>query len=337
MSITKNAFLRYQTLNRCFKNNGRNYLIADLLEEVNTALFDDNPSNNGIQIRQLRDDIKFMKSEAGFNAPIESRVIDGKKHAYFYIDPNFSISNMPINETEIHQFKNALTLLSRFEGSPGFEWISEVSVILQDSFGLKTNNEKVISFERNLDYTGENFITQLFNAIVNKRVLSIEYEPFGQERSAIQFHPYFLKQYNNRWFVFGLNEENNIATWNLALDRIKSLEEIHVTYRQNETDWDFHFSSIYGVSKPFDKNEEEIHLLFSKRQAPYIITKPIHETQKHYELEDGLLVKIKVIPNFDLEQLILSFGERVKVLLPIHLKEKISARIELSLSKYKEN
>jgi len=335
MSITKNAFLRYQTLNRCFKNNGRNYLIADLLEEVNTALFDDNPSNNGIQIRQLRDDIKFMKSEAGFNAPIESRVIDGKKHAYFYIDPNFSISNMPINETELLQFKNALTLLSRFEGSPGFEWISEVSVILQDSFGLKTNNEKVISFERNLDYTGENFITQLFNAIVNKRVLSIEYEPFGQERSAIHFHPYFLKQYNNRWFVFGLNEENNIATWNLALDRIKSLEEIHVTYRQNETDWDFHFSSIYGVSKPFDKNEEEIHLLFSKRQAPYIITKPIHETQKHYELEDGLLVKIKVIPNFDLEQLILSFGEGVKVLLPVHLKEKISDRIELSLSQYK--
>ena len=337
MSITKNAFLRYQTLNRCFKNNGRNYLIADLLEEVNTALFDDNPSNNGIQIRQLRDDIKFMKSEAGFNAPIESRVIDGKKHAYFYIDPNFSISNMPINETELLQFKNALTLLSRFEGSPGFEWISEVSVILQDSFGLKTNNEKVISFERNLDYTGENYISQLFNAIVNKRVLSIEYEPFGQEMTVINFHPYFLKQYNNRWFVFGLNEENNIATWNLALDRIKSLEEIHVTYRQNETDWDFHFSSIYGVSKPFDKNEEEIHLLFSKRQAPYIITKPIHETQKHYELEDGLLVKIKVIPNFDLEQLILSFGEGVKVLLPIHLKEKISARIELSLSKYKEN
>ena len=337
MTVIKNAFLRYQTLDRCFKNTGRKYLIDNLLEEVNTALFDDNPSNSGIQIRQLRDDIKYMKSERGFNAPIDSKVIDGKKHAYFYSDPNFSINNMPINETEIHQFKNALTLLSRFEGSPGFEWISEVSVILQDSFGLKTNNEKVISFERNLDYSGENYISQLFNAIVNKRVLNIEYSPFGQEMSAIQFHPYFLKQYNNRWFVFGLNEENNIATWNLALDRIKSIEELNVSYQDNETDWDFHFSSIYGVSKPFDKNEEEIHLLFSKRQAPYIITKPIHETQKHYEVEDGLLVKIKVIPNFDLEQLILSFGERVKVLLPIHLKEKISARIELSLSKYIEN
>ena len=336
MTVIKNAFLRYQTLDRCFKNNGRKYLIDNLLEEVNTALFDDNPSNSGIQIRQLRDDIKYMKSERGFNAPIDSKVIDGKKHAYFYSDPNFSINNMPINETEVLQFKNALTLLSRFEGSPGFEWISEVSVILKDSFGLKTNNEKVISFERNLDYTGENYISQLFNAIVNKRVLSIEYEPFGQERSAIHFHPYFLKQYNNRWFVFGLNEENNIATWNLALDRIKSLEEIHKSYRQNETDWDFHFSSIYGVSKPFDKNEEEIHLLFSKRQAPYIITKPIHETQKHYEVEEGLLVKIKVIPNFELEQLILSFGDGVKVVSPIHLREKIFSRIQNSLNQYLE-
>jgi predicted DNA-binding transcriptional regulator YafY len=336
MTVIKNAFLRYQTLDRCFKNNGRKYLIDNLLEEVNTALFDDNPSNSGIQIRQLRDDIKYMKSERGFNAPIDSKVIDGKKHAYFYSDPNFSINNMPINETEVLQFKNALTLLSRFEGSPGFEWISEVSVILKDSFGLKTNNEKVISFERNLDYTGENYISQLFNAIVNKRVLSIEYEPFGQERSAIHFHPYFLKQYNNRWFVFGLNEENNIATWNLALDRIKSLEEIHKSYRQNETDWDFHFSSIYGVSKPFDKNEEEIHLLFSKRQAPYIITKPIHETQKHYEVEEGLLVKIKVVPNFELEQLILSFGDGVKVVSPIHLREKIFSRIQNSLNQYLE-
>ena len=336
MSITKNAFLRYQTLDRCFKNNGRNYLIADLLEEVNTALFDDNPSNNGIQIRQLRDDIKFMKSEAGFNAPIESRVIDGKKHAYFYFDPNFSISNMPINETELLQFKNALTLLSRFEGSPGFEWISEVSVILKDSFGLKTNNEKVISFERNLDYTGENYITQLFNAIVNKRVLSIEYEPFGQEMAVINFHPYFLKQYNNRWFIFGLNQANNIATWNLALDRIKSIEELNASYQDNETDWDFHFSSIYGVSKPFNQNEEEVQLLFTKMQAPYIITKPLHETQKHYELEDGLLIKLNLIPNFELEQLILSFGDGVKVITPIHLKDKILSRIQNSLSQYSE-
>ena len=337
MSIIKNALLRYQTLDRCFKNTGRNYLIDELLEEVNQVLIDENPCNSGIQIRQLREDIRFMKSELGYSAPIESRVISGKKHAYFYTEPTFSINNSPLNSTEAEQLKSVLTLLNRFQGNPGFEWLTEMSVILKDTFSLKSNSKKAISFEGNIDYTGYEFITPLFNAIVNNRVLKINYTPFGQDEIQLTFHPYHLKQFNNRWFVFGLNANLNAPAWNLALDRITNIIEIQDVYVEDFSDWDYFFSEIIGVSKPFDQNEEEIHLLFSKRQAPYIITKPIHETQKHYELEDGLLVKIKVIPNFDLEQLILSFGERVKVLLPIHLKEKISDRIELSLSQYKEN
>ena len=337
MSIIKNALLRYQTLDRCFKNNGRSYLIEDLLEEVNQTLFDENPENSGIQVRQLREDIRFMRSELGYSAPIESRVISGKKHAYFYTEPTFSINNSPLNSTEAEQLKSVLTLLNRFQGNPGFEWLTEMSVILKDTFSLKSNSKKAISFEGNIDYTGYEFITPLFNAIVNNRVLKINYTPFGQDEIQLTFHPYHLKQFNNRWFVFGLNANLNAPSWNLALDRITNIVEIQDVYVEDFTDWDYFFSEIIGVSKPFDQNEEEIHLLFSKRQAPYIITKPIHETQKHYELEDGLLVKIKVIPNFELEQLILSFGEGVKVLLPVHLKEKISDRIELSLSQYKEN
>ena len=337
MSIIKNALLRYQTLDRCFKNTGRSYLIEDLLEEVNQTLFDENPENSGIQVRQLREDIRFMRSELGYSAPIESRVISGKKHAYFYTEPTFSINNSPLNTTEAEQLKSVLTLLNRFQGNPGFEWLTEMSVILKDTFSLKSNSKKAISFEGNIDYTGYEFITPLFNAIVNNRVLKINYTPFGQDEIQLTFHPYHLKQFNNRWFVFGLNANLNAPAWNLALDRITNIIEIQDVYVEDFSDWDYFFSEIIGVSKPIDQNEEEIHLLFSKRQAPYIITKPIHETQKHYELEDGLLVKIKVIPNFDLEQLILSFGERVKVLLPIHLKEKISDRIELSLSQYKEN
>ena len=337
MSIIKNALLRYQTLDRCFKNNGRSYLIEDLLEEVNQTLFDENPENSGIQVRQLREDIRFMRSELGYSAPIESRVISGKKHAYFYTEPTFSINNSPLNTTEAEQLKSVLTLLNRFQGNPGFEWLTEMSVILKDTFSLKSNSKKAISFEGNIDYTGYEFITPLFNAIVNNRVLKINYTPFGQDEIQLTFHPYHLKQFNNRWFVFGLNANLNAPAWNLALDRITNIIEIQDVYVEDFSDWDYFFSEIIGVSKSFDQNEEEIHLLFSKRQAPYIITKPIHETQKHYELEDGLLVKIKVIPNFELEQLILSFGEGVKVLLPVHLKEKISDRIELSLSQYKEN
>ena len=70
MSINKNAVLRYNTLDKCFKNHGRKHYFQDLLDIINAVLTDDNPKSTGIQTRQLRDDIRFMKSEAGYFAPI---------------------------------------------------------------------------------------------------------------------------------------------------------------------------------------------------------------------------------------------------------------------------
>ena len=95
MSLTKNALLRYLTLDRCFRNSGRSYNFEDLLSEVNTALMEDDPTSSGINIRQLRSDIQFMRSEVGYAAPIVSEIYSGKKHSYFYSDPSFSINNSP--------------------------------------------------------------------------------------------------------------------------------------------------------------------------------------------------------------------------------------------------
>jgi hypothetical protein len=43
MAINKNALIRYQVLDRCFRNPGRMYFWQDLLEECNQALADINP------------------------------------------------------------------------------------------------------------------------------------------------------------------------------------------------------------------------------------------------------------------------------------------------------
>ena len=57
MSTNKNALIRYQVLDRCFRNIGKMYFWEDLLEECNKALIDFDPNSNGIQRRQLFDDI----------------------------------------------------------------------------------------------------------------------------------------------------------------------------------------------------------------------------------------------------------------------------------------
>jgi hypothetical protein len=135
MATNKNAVLRYNTLDKCFSNFGRKYYFKDLLGKVNEVIEDFDPGCIGIKIRQLRDDIRFMKSEAGYSAPIIA-IKEGKKAYYRYEDNKFSINNSPLNLTEIEQLRNAISVLQRFEGAPQFEWINEIGPMLTSHFSL---------------------------------------------------------------------------------------------------------------------------------------------------------------------------------------------------------
>lgn len=327
MSVNKNALIRYQVLDRCFRNTGRMYFWESLLEECNKALINFDPNSEGIQRRQLFDDIRFMESEQGWSIPL-GRVRHGRKVYYRYEDLTFSISNQPLNDSEAEQIKSALQIFSRFSGTPQFEWVNEMIPMLESKFGLIERKSEVISFESNIDLKGLHFLTPLFNAIINERVLSVTYKDFkSSEPYEIIFHPYYLKQYNNRWFAFGLNSDSQVPYWNLALDRIESLSETNLKYKPSKTDWEEYFYDLVGVTRPKGVDLQDIVLKFTPEVAPYIITKPLHPSQKHKNDPTGLEVKIKVIPNFELERLVLSFGEQVKVISPQDFKERIFQRL----------
>lgn len=334
MATNKNAIIRYQTLDKCFRNPGRMYFWEDLLEECNSALMDFNAYGEGIQRRQLLDDIRFMESEQGWSIPLE-RLRHGKKVFYRYEDLSFSINNQPLNDSEVEKIKSALQIFSRFAGTPQFEWVNEMIPMLESKFGLIERKYEVINFESNIDLKGLHFLTPLFNAIINERVLLVKYKDFkSSDPYDITFHPNYLKQFNSRWFAFGLNAENQIQKWNLALDRVESLSETNLRYHPSDMDWEEYFYDIVGVTRPEGVEIAEIILNFSPEVAPYIITKPIHPSQKHKNDPTGLEVKIKVIPNFELERLILSFGEQVKVISPQDFKERISYRLNSASCSY---
>ena len=318
MATNKNALLRYKTLDRCFQNTGRRYNFDDLLNEVNNALLEDDSKSSGINIRQLRADVQFMRSAGGYDAPIESEMFNGKKHVYFYSDPK--------------QMKSALELFQRFSGSPGFEWVEGMNVMLKNKFG--GGDDKVISFESNVDYTGYNWISPFFNAIVQKKVLWVTYTPFTGGSFSFIYHPYYLKQYNGRWFIFGLNEELGIETWTLPLDRVHAIKEAKAVYISTELDWDYHFSEIIGVTR-YNKPVETVELLFNEKRGKYAETKPLHESQRNKWTDKGFLVTLKLIPNLELEQVILFYGEDVEVLSPESLRLTIQNRVEQMQTVYK--
>ena len=331
MSINKKALTRYLAYDRCLRNTGAKYTWKRLIDEANKALLEE--GLEGIGKTQFYADMQYLEFSQ-WKAPIE-KYKDGRTVYFKYSNSAYSINNQPLNETETKQLKSAIQVLSRFKGVAQFEFINEIIPAIESKLGLVSLEREIMSFENNLDYEGSKFITPLFNAIVNKRSLNIEYQDFKSPLPySIAFHPYYLKQYNNRWFVFGYNEFTKNQYWNMALDRIKTIEEAKAKYVETDVDWEDYFYDLIGVTKKVDDEIQTVKLWFSPSQAPYIVTKPIHPTQKIKNTESGLEVTISVFLNYELEKLILSFGETVKVLSPSSFQKIILERISKSASLY---
>lgn len=331
MAITKNAIIRYQELDKCFRNPGRKFYIEDLLENCNEAITKLDPNSSGIKIRQLYDDITFMESSQGWSIPLD-RIKDGRKKYFRYEDLSFSINNQPINDLEAEQLKSAMMVLKRFKGMPQFEWINELLPKLDDTFKLSQHSDNIISFDRNEYLKGTEHLSPLFNAILYKQALQITYQSFKSDtEQELVFHPYHLKSYNNRWFLFGKSGNYENLT-NLALDRIKEIKDSEAAYLENGTlDFEEYFEDIVGVSKLADEKPLKIELYATTKVAPYIKTKPLHGSQRKIEdSEDGFIFSIEVIPNYELEQLLLSYGEAITIIGPPDFREKMKQRaIEL--------
>lgn len=336
MATNKHATIRYNALDKCFSNIGRKYYIDDLVEACNQAIYEFTGSNNGIKKRQIYADITFMKSEQGFAAPIESYA-DGRKKYHRYSDPNFSINKKEVSPKEQQQLKQALEVLSRFQGLPSFEWVDELNARLNDQVPKvgETQQSKHISFEENPFLKGKELFTPIYNAIRNQRVLKIDYQSYKSD-APIQFivHPYHLKQYNNRWFLFGQSESYETLT-NLALDRILAIEEIDQKYKPTTIDFDNYFEDIIGVTKPNDTALEKVQLKISRSLYPYIESKPLHGSQRVINREeDTITIELDILINYELHSTLLSFGDEIEVLAPNHFREKIKEKLSKSMKIY---
>ena len=329
MAITKNPLIRYKILDKCFRNPYKNFYFETLLETVNEALFQVTGNEEHIKTRQLRDDIAFMRSPEGWSIEL-AEISEGKKKIYRYEDLNFSINNAPLNDVEMDQFQSAIQVLSQFEGMPQFEGIQSIIAKLKTDLKITTNEKPFIGFDSAQDLKGIEHFSALYNAVQNKTPLQITYKDFKTEEPYTYiFHPYYLKEYNNRWFLFGLHSESWKSDWNVAIDRIVDVSPIDVPFVANETiDWQEYFSDMIGVSRGEGAELENVVLHFNQLTGKYMENKSIHETQKHKWINtDTLELKINVILNYELERLILSYGESVTVIEPQHLLEKISNRL----------
>jgi predicted DNA-binding transcriptional regulator YafY len=280
-----------------------------------------------------------MESSEGWSIDLE-RHKDGKKVFYRYKDLSFSINNMPLNDVEIQNLKESIDILSQFKGMPQFGWISEVIPKLQKGTSANELTQEWMEFESSEYLKGIDFLGPIVNALRYKKTLEISYQPYeNAEPYLLILHPYFLKQFNGRWFLFGLNSETENSAWTLAIDRIIEIKEVLIPFIENtEIDWKEYFEEMIGVTKPDGEEIQTITLHFFGKTGNYIQTKPLHGSQKDNWIDSNTLeVRLEVIPNYELERLILSYADSVKVIQPIAFVEVIKKRLQKSLNLYSNN
>jgi predicted DNA-binding transcriptional regulator YafY len=159
------------------------------------------------------------------------------------------------------------------------------------------------------------------------------------EASELIFHPFILKEFNNRWFVIGKKEEHSqIVT--LPLDRIQKIQfDLSVDYLDENFDADEYYKNTYGVTVLDEKHVMEIEFVANRNDAPYILTKPFHHSQKLLKTyENGnMRFSISVHHNFEIERLFLSFGGGILVTKPRDFKRKIHWKLKKALERYEYN
>ncbi|MGO1585656.1 MAG: helix-turn-helix transcriptional regulator [Mesonia sp.] len=317
MANSTHAHLRYNILDRCFRQ--KSYGFDKLLEVVNEEIAELYPGE-GIATRTLREDLKvFRNKETGFGAPLPEKI-----RVLKYTDPNFSIALRPLLEYEQYLMNAAQQLLNRFENHPKYNKLAEALIKFQDEEELENEASRILLYDHNEEYKGIKHIKPLYFSIRKKQVLKVTVQGFKDtESKTFEFHPHILKQYNRRWFVFGLNNTEEIQEWSIPLDdRLLGYEELkEIDYIEATTNWENFFRTMVGVVKPKDAEIEKVVLRFYNGREKYFKSKPFQpDFEEFFEEEKQDQVWFETIINKELVQQLLSYGQDVEVLEPERLK-----------------
>lgn len=350
MPVNKNAMTRYQILDELLSNRYHDYSIDDLTVAVNERLKE--MGIKPVTRRCIEMDIHYLEYDGPYMVEIQrkdmlvyntERQKTVTKKCLKYSDPSFSIFKKEMSDDEKYLLSQALDLLGQFDGLPTFEALQQLKS------GLSVRDHRhIVSFTKN-PLENSSLFGELFIAIMQKQVIRLHYHKFGEEDVDLtaDLYPYFLKEYNRRWYVFGqLVEEDMMICF--ALDRMNGIEPLPgKQYKEFEGDINDWFEDIIGVTRYVGKPVEHVVFWVSDKSKSYVATKPMHESQKVFRgekdaamrerypmLEGGTFFSIDCMENYELYSVLLSFGAELVVLEPVAVREELQRRVEKMMNVY---
>lgn len=329
MPVNKNALLRYRIIDSCLTNKQRKFptmefIIEKIEEQIGTTI---SPS-------MFSKDISQMKNT--YKAPISFHRLN---KGYYYTEEDFSIREFPLTHDEIDALDYSTALLHQMKGTKMFQHfenaINKVIEGYRISGILGKSESQILQVEEPVHTENSQWLEVILKAIVEKTLLEITYQGFGKEEKLHELSPYLLKEYRNRWYVIGFsNRAKNILV--LALDRINNLTISKGRFVSDPSfASDDFFKYSFGITQVHNAIAEKIVLSFTPLQALYIMSQPLHHSQKIIRQNDNeVQIQLEVYITAELKMAILSFGPEVVVLQPASLRNEIKSTIEKMNLKY---
>ena len=325
MPNTKDQFKRFQILDE---------LLSKSPNGVGWELIDIAYKNKGVRVsrKTVFNDIKALKENE--KAPIRNN-----KGKYYYTEP-FSLYSQynPKDITLAHELGN---LLQQFSEFPAFKGLEDIWLKLKERLP-KVSQKQIVQFEQNDEYVGLKRLSELYEAIRNQTTLKIKYQDFDKELREYSVSPYMLKEYHNRWHVYGYEHKKD-RIYNLALDRILAIENSRLGFRQQKPNDLAFLNDIIGFTYLYNHRSntyaelEEVKIKVEAKRANYIRTKPLHYSQQEVESESTDIHKVFTYQlrfNNELTAKLLEFGKDLEVIEPQHLRAQMIEQIKEMGAKY---
>jgi predicted DNA-binding transcriptional regulator YafY len=186
---------------------------------------------------------------------------------------------------------------------------------------------------------GLEHLNGLIHAITQKKVLSFTYQKFWEnEKSSKVVMPYALKEFKNRWYLLAADYQSKNPSFFLktyGLDRISDLNISNTSFKRENIDIEKAYKNSFGIISTLGKETQEILLKFDREQANYVKALPLHHSQTVIaENEAETIFRVSLVPTYDFQREILSYGKRVQVLAPESFIQELKAEVEIMLKNF---
>lgn len=357
--------IRFKILDECFKHP-IGLTKDEIIKKVVTKLGErgGDPSYNVRTFEKDRAEMAFLNPEFGENIDKGTyfKNIDGSRKKIFrYFDRSFSYNDSELTSKEKELIKSAVNFLFKID-MKSLSWLDEITNELE--IFRDNQEEKIIFFDERQKKSDEQSFKLIYNAIIEKKPLVYEYRAVNSQISEkFVVSPYFLKQFDQKWYFFGKRHFNSKAEIErFPLSRIvpgslkirKDLGLIPLKIKVDD-----YFQNKFGI-EDFGKKPEVIILKIKKSLYQRLVDKPIHSSQfllrdkkafniivennkiknkvfkipSEKELSDYLYLFLDVEISTNLNKLLLSYGSDLTVIYPFKLLKSQRSKIQAMLKNY---